>query len=113
VTLLETHNDFNLRTLSNVLVGLAEQALSQRRDVSDRDYPNKFYEKLLMPDERFYENDNMSRGEGEVERAKGKQQYILMEPSYLKAWRVFKAESGKLIPFINELVETNPKDVNG
>ena len=24
VTLLETHNDFNLRTLSNVLVGLAE-----------------------------------------------------------------------------------------
>jgi hypothetical protein len=73
-----------------VLVGLAEQALSQRRDVVDCDYPNKFYEKLLMPDESYYQNDNQSRGLGEVERKKGKQQYVLMEGSYLKAWRVFK-----------------------
>jgi hypothetical protein len=58
--------------------------------VVDRDYPNKFYEKLLMPDESYYQIDNQSRGEGEVARKLGKQQYVLMEGSYLKAWRVFK-----------------------
>ena len=113
VTLKETHNDFKLSSLSNVLVGLSEQALSQRRDVSDRDYPNKFYEQLLMPDERYYEVDNMSKHMGPIARAKAKTQYILMEPSYLKAWREFKAESAKLIPHIETLVDANPEDCAG
>jgi hypothetical protein len=38
--------------LSDILVGLAEQSLSFRRDAKDKDYPNKFYEELLMPEER-------------------------------------------------------------
>ena len=47
VQVLETHNDLNLASLSNSLIGLADQALSSRRDVADRDYPNAFYEKIL------------------------------------------------------------------
>ena len=47
----EIHNDLQLGNLSEILVGLAEQALSFRRDALDNDYPTEFYEKLLMPEE--------------------------------------------------------------
>jgi hypothetical protein len=50
----------NLKTLSNVLIGLADQALSFRRDVRDHDYPTKFYEDLLMPEERRIGNIGLS-----------------------------------------------------
>lgn len=34
----------SLGNLSDILVGLAEQSLSFRRDAKDKDYPNKYYE---------------------------------------------------------------------
>lgn len=42
----------DLSSLSGTLVGLSQQCLSFRRDARDRDYPNKFYEDFLMPEER-------------------------------------------------------------
>lgn len=37
--------------ISDILTGLAEQAQSQRRCALDKDYPNEYYEKMLMPEE--------------------------------------------------------------
>lgn len=66
VKMLETHNDLSLATLSDSLIGLAEQALSQRRDVADRDYPNAFYEKILgIEEERsYYGSDEKMKDHG-------------------------------------------------
>jgi hypothetical protein len=50
--LTETQNLLTLKTLSQTLIGLSEQALSFRRDVHRRDYLNKFYEDYLMPLEK-------------------------------------------------------------
>jgi len=78
----------SLGNLSDILVGLAEQSLSFRRDAKDKDYPNKFYEDLLMPEERRAENP----GAGQVEQHllnKYKAETVLMERSYLNAWRTF------------------------
>ena len=61
--LRDEHNQLNLKSLSNVLIGLADQALSFRRDVRDHDYPNKFYEELLMPEERRVGNIGLSETE--------------------------------------------------
>jgi len=54
----ENQNIINLKSLSQSLVGLAEQALSYRRDIQGRDYLNTFYEDLLMPlEKRSFGND--------------------------------------------------------
>lgn len=50
--LQENQNIINLKTLSQSLVGLSQQALSYRRDVQGKDYLNKFYEDYLMPLEK-------------------------------------------------------------
>ena len=42
-----------LHTLSSILVGIEKQALSYRRDISDKDYPSEFYEKLLNPEDEW------------------------------------------------------------
>ena len=57
----ENQNVINLKSLSQSLVGLSEQALSYRRDIQGRDYLNKFYEDLLMPLEKR-EFGNEARG---------------------------------------------------
>jgi|688.fasta_scaffold58716_6 hypothetical protein len=41
----------NAYTMSSTIIGVAEQALSFRRDAVGYDYPTKFYEELLMPPE--------------------------------------------------------------
>jgi hypothetical protein len=41
-----------LESLSQCVIGLAEQTKSYRRDVLKHDYLNKFYEDYLMPLER-------------------------------------------------------------
>jgi hypothetical protein len=41
----------NAYTMSSTIVGVAQQALSFRRDAVGYDYPTKFYEELLMPPE--------------------------------------------------------------
>lgn len=56
----ERHNDMRLYFISDILVGLAEQSLSARRDALDKDYPNEFYEQLLMPEEKVGNNRNAS-----------------------------------------------------
>jgi hypothetical protein len=50
----------SLGNVSDILVGLAEQSLSFRRDAKDKDYPNKQYEDLLMPEERRQDNKTTS-----------------------------------------------------
>lgn len=60
VTTIENHNDMSLGNVSDILVGLAEQSLSFRRDAKDKDYPNKQYEDLLMPEERRQDNKTTS-----------------------------------------------------
>lgn len=45
----EQQNRINALTYSSTLVGIADQVQSHRRDVNGNDYPNKFYEDLLMP----------------------------------------------------------------
>ena len=82
-----------------------------RRDVNDKDYPSKFYENLLMPEERRLNNDRASEQEKLAE--KGKSEYILMERSYLKSWRDFVETSSSMVREITNLVRTNGSDVEG
>lgn len=92
ISAIENHNAMSLGHLSDILVGLAEQSLSFRRDAKDKDYPNKHYEELLMPEERRQEN----KGTGFVEQnilQKYKTETVLMERSYLNAWRSFQAHA--------------------
>lgn len=110
VKLLETHNDLNLASLSNSLIGLAEQTLSQRRDVADRDYPNEFYEKILgIEEERnYYGSDFKSKNrEHHVQRKMMKSEYVKMEASYLTGWRTFVKRSAQLIPHLEKLTSIN------
>jgi len=76
----ENQNVISLKTLSQTLIGLSEQALSYRRDVTRTDYLNKFYEQYLMPMEQKVLNHEM-RG-----IHKSKAENVLMERGYLKAW---------------------------
>ena len=71
----------NLKTLSQALVGLSEQALSFRRDIQRRDYLNKFYEDYLMPLENKPHN-NEFRGVEKIQY-----ETVLMERGYLRAWQ--------------------------
>lgn len=48
-------------TMSSILVGVAEQALSFRRDVLGHDYPTEFYENLLMPPKYLSQSNSMDR----------------------------------------------------
>lgn len=76
----ENQNVINLKTLSQALVGLSEQALSYRRDVTGRDYLNKFYEEYLMPMEK------QIHGNKTFALEKLKYESVMMERGYLKAW---------------------------
>ena len=76
----ETQNVISLKTLSQTLVGLSEQALSFRRDVHRRDYLNKFYEDYLMPLEKKLYNNEWKGVE------KIQYETVLMERGYLRAW---------------------------
>ena len=49
----DNHNALNLHTLSSTLIGIQQQMLSYRRDAADRDYPSKFYEDYLDPDNKL------------------------------------------------------------
>jgi hypothetical protein len=68
---------------------LAQQSLSFRRDAKDLDYPNKFYEQLLMPEEQRLNNPAASETEQKFLN-KFKVENVLMERSYLNAWRKFQ-----------------------
>jgi hypothetical protein len=83
--LTETQNLLTLKTLSQTLIGLSEQALSFRRDVHRRDYLNKFYEDYLMPLEKKPYNHQF-RG---VDKAVTYEN-VMMERGYLRAWQQFK-----------------------
>ena len=66
------------------MTGLANQALSFRRDVNKRDYLNKFYEQYLMPTENMPFTHQQMHGFESM-----KPDLILMERSYLKPWKQF------------------------
>lgn len=36
-----------------------------------------------------------------------------MEREYLKAWKIFKTETNKLVPVIKEMIEQDSNDING
>ena len=72
----------SLKTLSQTLVGLADQALSHRRNVVGKDYLNKFYEEYLMPLEtKAFIGDNQKDLAHKL-----KVDSVMMDRSYLKAW---------------------------
>ena len=70
-----------MSTLSSVIVGAQQQALSFRREVQDNDYPNKFYKEYLMHDEMFEKmiDENLPEDRRVVEQGK----HVLMDRSYL------------------------------
>lgn len=101
----EIHDAMNIGTLSQALVGLEKLALSYRRDVHREDYLNKFYEDILMPEDK--------EGKNLPYQKFWKEQYVLMERSYLRAWRVFRDESEKLVPYIRDLVARDKDNLDG
>lgn len=77
----ENQNVINLKSLSQALVGLSEQALSYRRDVLGKDYLNKFYEDYLMPlEKQIHANKTFAL-------EKVRYESVMMERGYLKAWQ--------------------------
>ena len=36
-----------------------------------------------------------------------------MEREYLKTWKIFKNESSKLVPIIEEFIDSDKNDING
>lgn len=107
----ERHNDLKLGFLSDILVGLAEQAQSYRRDACDKDYPNKFYEDLVKPEESRMDHRDVDP----LEKYKQdrKTPYVQMEPSYLNAWTNFSTESGKIIDNHFKRLIGDEKSVDG
>ena len=88
--LKEHKNQIDLASLGKTLVGLKNQALLYSRDVVRKDYLHKFYEDHLMIDEKL----NLIP----ILNEKDKHEYVYMERAYLKAWKVYKEESAKLLP---------------
>lgn len=106
----ENQNVINLRTLSQTLTGLSEQALSYRRDVNKQDYLNKFYEQYLMPlEDKAALFNHEPRN---LERAT-KAETILMERAYLKAWQQFKAGTASIISRFRDLVVADKDSLEG
>lgn len=54
----------------------------------DKDYPNKFYEELLMPEEQRIGNVGVSDYE-RLHQQKYLAETVLMERTYLNAWQEF------------------------
>lgn len=81
--------------LSEILVGVAGQAQSYRRDALDKDYPNKFYEDLVMPEESRMDHYGVSLGEKYNQTYKTP--YVHMEPCYLNGWTTFAKQSARII----------------
>ena len=94
-----------LGSLSDILVGLSEQAQSQRRDARGKDYPTDYYEELLHNDEKM--NGHVLATSYEQQNAtKHKTPYVQMETSYLNGWRDFKNISSQIITqHIDRLIE--------
>ncbi len=108
---LDPKSKIDLGSLSNVLIGLNQQALSFRRDAKDLDYPNKFYEDLLMPEERRQGNLGISEEEQMMQKFKANN--VLMERTYLNGWQTFIRHSNSMVGLIGELLEKNQKDLEG
>lgn len=97
-----------MKTLSQSLVGLAEQALSYRRDVQGKDYLNKFYEDYLMPEEKeIFDNGIISF------KDRMRTPVVMMERGYLKAWQLFKEHSLRILPRLTQLVREDKDQLDG
>jgi hypothetical protein len=105
----EQQNEITLKTFSQTLVGLAEQALSFRRDVVDRDYLNKFYEDYLMPQE----NKKYLSAQNKDLAHKLKAETVLMERSYLRGWQQLKHHGQILVPRMRTLVAEDKDSLDG
>lgn len=103
----ENQNVINLKTLSQTLVGLSEQALSFRRDVVRKDYLNKFYEDYLMPLEKQVHANQFKDFE------KIKYENVLMERGYLRAWQQFKQYTEQIAPRLAQLVKEDKDHIEG
>ena len=103
----ENQNVINLKTLSQALVGLSEQALSFSRDIQRRDYLNKFYEDYLMPLEHKPHN-NEFRGVEKIQY-----ETVLMERGYLRAWKQFKENADRIAPRLASLVKDDKDHIEG
>jgi len=82
----------SMSNLASTLIGLNEQALSFRRDVHDKDYPNEFYESYCMPEERNIPGQHNPDSpiseafQGTHLASDVRKEHVLMERSYLKGW---------------------------
>ena len=103
----ENQNLISLKTLSQTLVGLSEQALSFRRDVKRQDYLNKFYEDYLMPLEKKPYNNEI-RGVEKIQY-----ESVLMERGYLRAWQQFKEQADRIAPRLATLVKEDKDHIEG
>jgi hypothetical protein len=103
----ENQNMISLRTLSQALIGLSEQALSYRRDVNGKDYLNKFYEEYLMPLEKTIHGNKTFATE------RIKYESVMMERGYLKAWQQFKEHSERILPRLQDMVKEEKNNIEG
>ncbi|CDW84758.1 UNKNOWN [Stylonychia lemnae] len=102
--LTELHDAMNLGTLSQAFAGLESLALSYRKDVNREDYLNEFYENYVLPEDKYVKEMEYGRF--------FKQQHVLMERSYLRAWKVFSDESEKLLPYFRDLVNLDKDNLD-
>lgn len=105
----ENQNVISLKTLSQSLVGLAEQALSYRRDAVGKDYLNKFYEEYLHP----LENSKYETPSQKELVHKFKTDVVMMERGYLKAWQQVKSFASTLVPRLRSLVDEDKDSFDG
>lgn len=104
----ESHNDLNLGNITDILVGLHEMSLGQRRDTNDRDYPNKYYRDLVMPDEAkdrpieyaFYEDTAHDRN------INNKTGYVHLDKSYVGSWLIYRQKAKQIVDeHFNKLIK--------
>jgi len=107
---IEHHNQINLSTISSVIVGAQQQALSFRREVQDNDYPNQFYKEYLLHDELFDKmlDENLPEDRRVVEHTK----HVLMDRSYLQAWQLYLHEAKQISPKLLEMI-SHERDLEG
>ena len=108
ITINDQQDVISLESLSQILIGLSDQALSYRREANDNDYLNKFYEdhatqdQIKDRDHELYKFSHLWEGET-----------VKMARDYLQAWSIFENENEKLSSRFIDLIRQSPEDFNG
>lgn len=108
VSINDTQDFISLESMSEVLIGLSDQALSFRREANDKDYMHKFYEDLALKGE-IRDKDHEAFKYSHLWESTT----VRMARDYLKAWDIFEKENESLNPRFLALIEQSPEDLNG